>query len=48
MILERDRPCPVKGLVLDTLIFWGRGNVDLRALISEASPIDVEGAWAFT
>ena len=48
IMLERERPCPVNALVLETMTSWGRGKTDLSAFSSDASPIEVEGAWALT
>ena len=46
MILDNESPWPVRAFVLDIFKLWGEGNTALIALISEASPIDVEGACA--
>ena len=49
MILERRKPVAGEGFSAgdSQLNSGGRGTQLWMALISEASPIDVEGAWAF-
>ena len=44
IMLDKESPWPVRALVLDTFTDCGGVKTDLRAFISEASPMEVEGA----